>query len=139
MKKSDIMTSVLILVVIMIIILPIDPWLLDALLIMNIMISLFIMLTTLFIKDALEFSVLPTLLLITTLFRLSLNLASTKLILGNAGDAGEEAVGFAEARRRLERELVLEPNFPPQIDVWPGIFGRMPALPMRIRVEIAQP
>lgn len=89
MKKSDIMTSVLILVVIMIIILPIEPWLLDALLIMNIMISLFIMLTTLFIKDALEFSVLPTLLLITTLFRLSLNLASTKLILGNAGDAGE--------------------------------------------------
>ncbi|NLT14810.1 MAG: flagellar biosynthesis protein FlhA [Clostridiales bacterium] len=89
MKKSDIMTSVLILVVILIIILPIEPWLLDALLIMNIMISLFIMLTTLFIKDALEFSVLPTLLLITTLFRLSLNLASTKLILGNAGDAGE--------------------------------------------------
>jgi flagellar biosynthesis protein FlhA len=89
MKKSDIMTSVLILAVIMIIILPIDPWLLDALLIMNIMFSLFIMLTTLFVKDALEFSVLPTLLLITTLFRLSLNLASTKLILGNAGDAGE--------------------------------------------------
>ena len=89
MKKSDIMTSVLILVIIMIIILPIPTWLLDALLIMNIMISLFIMLTTLFIKNALEFSVLPTLLLITTLFRLSLNLSSTKLILGNGGDAGE--------------------------------------------------
>lgn len=45
----------------------------------------------------------------------------------------------AEARRRLERELVLEPNFPPQIDVWPGVFGRMPMLPMRIRVEVTQP
>ncbi|MCC6799759.1 MAG: baseplate J/gp47 family protein [Anaerolineae bacterium] len=45
----------------------------------------------------------------------------------------------AEARRRLERELVLEPDHPPQIDVWPGLFGRMPALPMRIRVEIVQP
>jgi flagellar biosynthesis protein FlhA len=89
MKKADIMTSVIILAVIMIIILPIPPWLLDALLIMSIMMSLFIMLTTLFIKDALEFSVLPTLLLITTLFRLSLNLSSTKLILGNGGDAGE--------------------------------------------------
>ena len=53
------------------------------------MLSLFIMLTTLFIKGALEFSVLPTLLLITTLFRLALNLSSTKLILGNAGNAGE--------------------------------------------------
>ncbi len=45
----------------------------------------------------------------------------------------------AEARRRLERELVLEPDHPPQIDVWPGLFGRMPALPMRIRVEVIQP
>lgn len=45
----------------------------------------------------------------------------------------------AEARRRLERELVLEPNYPPEIDVWPGIFGRLPVLPMRIRVEVAQP
>ncbi|SHH83355.1 flagellar biosynthesis protein FlhA [Sporobacter termitidis DSM 10068] len=89
MKKSDIMTSALILGIIMIIILPLPTWLFDALIIMNIILSLFIMLTTLFIKEALEFSVLPTLLLITTLFRLSLNLSSTKLILGNGGDAGE--------------------------------------------------
>jgi flagellar biosynthesis protein FlhA len=89
MKKSDIMTSALILGIIMIIILPLPTWLFDALLIMNIMISLFIMLTALFIKEALEFSVLPTLLLVTTLFRLSLNLSSVKLILGNGGDAGE--------------------------------------------------
>jgi flagellar biosynthesis protein FlhA len=79
----------MILGIIMIIILPLPTWLFDALLIMNIMISLFIMLTALFIKDALEFSVLPTLLLVTTLFRLSLNLSSVKLILGNGGDAGE--------------------------------------------------
>lgn len=89
MKKADIATSAIILAVVLIIIIPLQPWLLDALLIMNITISLFIMLATLFIKEALEFSVLPTLLLITTLFRLSLNLSSTKLILGNGGDAGE--------------------------------------------------
>jgi flagellar biosynthesis protein FlhA len=88
MKKSDLATSAIILVVILIIIIPLPTWLLDALLIMNITISLFIMLATLFIKDALEFSVLPTLLLLTTLFRLGLNLSSTKLILGNGGDAG---------------------------------------------------
>jgi flagellar biosynthesis protein FlhA len=89
MKKADIMTSALVLGIVLIIILPLPTWLFDALIIINIMLSLFIMLTTLFIKGALEFSVLPTLLLITTLFRLALNLSSTKLILGNGGDAGE--------------------------------------------------
>lgn len=94
MKRSDIAISALIFAVIMIIILPLPTWLLDALLIMNITISLFIMLSSLFIKRPLEFSVLPTLLLITTLFRLSLNLSSTKLILGNGGDAGEVIATF---------------------------------------------
>jgi flagellar biosynthesis protein FlhA len=94
MKKSDLATSAIIIAVILIIIIPLPTWMLDALLIMNITISLFIMLATLFIKDALEFSVLPTLLLITTLFRLSLNLSSTKLILGNGGDAGHVIATF---------------------------------------------
>lgn len=89
MKRADIAISGIILAVIMIIIIPLPTWLLDALLIMNITISLFIMLSALFIKRPLDFSVLPTLLLITTLFRLSLNLSSTKLILGNGGDAGK--------------------------------------------------
>ncbi len=88
MKLADISISGLILAVIMLIIVPIKPWLLDTLLILNITISIFIMLATLYIKETLEFSVLPTLLLITTLFRLSLNLSSTKLILGNGGKAG---------------------------------------------------
>jgi len=94
MKKSDIAISALILAVIMIIIIPLPTWMLDALLIMSITISLFIMLSALFIKRPLEFSVLPTLLLITTLFRLALNLSSTKLILGNGGDAGEVIATF---------------------------------------------
>lgn len=89
MKKSDIAISGLVLGIIMIIIVPLATWMLDALLILNITISLFIMLAALYVKDALEFSVLPTLLLVTTLFRLALNLSSTKLILGNAGYAGE--------------------------------------------------
>lgn len=89
MKAADIAISGLILAIIMIIIIPIPTWILDTLLIMNITISLFILLATLYIKRALDFSVLPTLLLLTTLFRLALNLSSTKLILGNNGDAGE--------------------------------------------------
>jgi flagellar biosynthesis protein FlhA len=89
MKIADISISGLILGVVLIIIIPLPTWLLDTLLIMNITISIFIMLASLTIKDTLEFSVLPTLLLITTLFRLALNLSSTKLILGNGGDAGQ--------------------------------------------------
>ena len=89
MKVSDVAISGIILGIIMIIIIPLPTWLLDAFLIMNITFSLFVMLVSLFVKDALEFSVLPTLLLLTTLFRLSLNLSSTKLILGNHGNAGE--------------------------------------------------
>ena len=89
MKKSDIAVSVFILAIIMIIILPLPTWMLDALLLLNISASILIVLATLYIKSALEFSVFPTLLLITTLFRLTLNLASTKLILGNGGNAGK--------------------------------------------------
>ncbi|HHU22250.1 MAG TPA: flagellar biosynthesis protein FlhA [Clostridiales bacterium] len=89
MKKSDIAVSGLILGIIMIIILPLQTWMLDALLILNISVSLFILLATLYVKNALEFSVFPTLLLVTTLFRLSLSLSSTKLILGNGGNAGQ--------------------------------------------------
>jgi flagellar biosynthesis protein FlhA len=89
MKQSDIIVSLIILGIIMIIIIPLPTWLMDALLIMSITISLFILLASLLIKNALDLAVLPTLLLITTLFRLALNLSSTKLILGNAGEAGE--------------------------------------------------
>jgi len=89
MKIADISISGLILAIIMIIIIPLPTWMLDTLLIMNMTMAIFIMLATLYIRETLEFSVLPTLLLIATLFRLALNLASTKLILGNGGNAGK--------------------------------------------------
>ena len=89
MKAADISISALILAVIMIMIIPLPTWMMDMLLIMNITISVFILLASLSIKETLEFSILPTLLLLTTLFRLALNLSSTKLILGNSGDAGQ--------------------------------------------------
>ena len=91
---SDIAVAALVLGIIMIIIMPMPTWMLDTLLIMNISMSIFIMLTTLFIKETLEFSVMPTVLLIATLFRLSLNLSSTKLILANQGNAGKVIATF---------------------------------------------
>lgn len=89
MKFSDISISVVILFVIMLIILPLTPALLDILLVINIMISILILLMTIYTKEPLDFSVFPPLLLIITLFRLSLNISSTRLILGNGGEAGD--------------------------------------------------
>ena len=88
MKIADISISGIVIAIIAIIILPLPTWLMDSLLIINIAISVFIMLTSLYIKNILDFSIMPTLLLLTTLYRLSLNLSTTKLILGNGGDAG---------------------------------------------------
>lgn len=93
-KAADLSISIIILAVIMIMIIPLPTWMMDTLLIMNITIAVFILLASLTIKETLEFSVLPTLLLLTTVFRLALNLASTKLILGNGGDAGQVITTF---------------------------------------------
>jgi hypothetical protein len=48
-------------------------------------------------------------------------------------------VSVDEAYRRLERELLLDPDRPPQITTWPGWFGRMPLLPVRITVNVNSP
>ncbi|MNW23598.1 Flagellar biosynthesis protein FlhA [compost metagenome] len=74
-------------------ILPIPAWLLDILLVINISIALMILLVAMNTKEPLEFSIFPALLLITTLFRVSLNVSTTKLILGE-GHAGEVVATF---------------------------------------------
>lgn len=48
-------------------------------------------------------------------------------------------VSVSEARRRLDRELLLDPNRPPQINTWPGWYHRMPFLPVRISVDVRTP
>ncbi|MFA5675326.1 MAG: flagellar biosynthesis protein FlhA [Christensenellales bacterium] len=88
MKFTDILVAVLLLAIILIIILPLSPGLMDFFLIANIAISLLILLITLYTKTTLEFSTYPTMLLIVTLLRLALNISSTRLILSNGGDAG---------------------------------------------------
>ncbi|MGD9568614.1 MAG: flagellar biosynthesis protein FlhA [Sedimentibacter sp.] len=86
--------SLFIIAVILMIIVPLPPFFLDLMFIINIAISIIILLTTMYIKEALEFSVFPSLLLITTLFRLSLNVSSTRLILTNGGEAGAVIATF---------------------------------------------
>ncbi|WP_261166275.1 flagellar biosynthesis protein FlhA [Microbacterium sp. Marseille-Q6965] len=81
--------------IIMLLVVPVPPPLLDVLIILNIMFALVILLTTMFAKKPLDFSVFPSLLLVATLFRLGLNVASTRLVLGEAY-AGEVIHAFGE-------------------------------------------
>lgn len=79
--------------IILMIIIPLPSIILDILLTLNISISVIIFLISMYIKEPLEFSVFPSILLITTLYRLSLNFSSTRLILGE-GEAGEVIYAF---------------------------------------------
>ncbi|MET0853840.1 MAG: FHIPEP family type III secretion protein, partial [Microterricola sp.] len=79
--------------IILLLVVPIPAWLLDILIIVNILLALVILLTTMFIRKPLDFSVFPSLLLAVTLFRLGLNVASTRLVLGE-GYAGQVIEAF---------------------------------------------
>ncbi|UBQ04015.1 flagellar biosynthesis protein FlhA [Curtobacterium sp. TXMA1] len=79
--------------IVLLLILPVPSFLLDVLIILNILLALVILLTTLFVKKPLDFSVFPSLLLVATLFRLGLNVASTRLVLGE-GFAGDVIQAF---------------------------------------------
>lgn len=95
MKKTDIVILAGVLGIVLMMILPIPTWLLDILIVINIAVAMLIMLLAMSTKEALQFSIFPALLLITTLFRLSLNISTTKLILGQA-DAGSVVATFGE-------------------------------------------
>lgn len=70
--------------ILMLLIVPVPAPLLDVLIIVNILLALVTLLTTMFVRKPLDFSVFPSLLLVATLFRLGLNVASTRLVLGQA-------------------------------------------------------
>ncbi len=86
--------SLFVVIIVLFLILPLPPMLLDVLLVINISLSIMILLVTMNISEALEFSIFPSLLLITTLFRLGMNVSSTRLILSNGGYAGDVILSF---------------------------------------------
>jgi flagellar biosynthesis protein FlhA len=92
--QSDLALVLGVVGILMVLITPIPPFLLDLLLILNISIALLILLLTFYVEKPLQFSTFPSILLIATLFRLSLNVAATRLILSD-GEAGKviEAIG----------------------------------------------
>lgn len=87
MKAKDISVLVGIIGIVLMMIVPIPKTLLDILLVINISLAMMILLVAMNTKEALQFSIFPSMLLITTMFRLALNISTTKLILGEA-DAG---------------------------------------------------
>ncbi len=86
--------SLFVVIIVLFLILPLPPMLLDVLLVINISLSIMILLVTMNISEALEFSIFPSLLLITTLFRLGMNVSSTRLILSRGGYAGDVILSF---------------------------------------------
>jgi flagellar biosynthesis protein FlhA len=77
--------ALLVVVIVLFLVVPLHPALLDILIITNISLSIVILMITMTISEALEFSIFPSLLLITTLFRLGLNVSTTRSILGYDG------------------------------------------------------
>ncbi|WP_426750679.1 type III secretion system export apparatus subunit SctV [Myxococcus sp. Y35] len=92
-KYSDIVLAVVVVAIVGMMIVPLPTLLLDVLLTLNISISVVLLLVSLYVPAALQLSVFPTLLLITTMFRLALTISTTRLIL-LTGDPGEVVVAF---------------------------------------------
>lgn len=90
---TDLLVAAMVVGIVAIIVIPMHPKVLDIFLVFNLAFSMVILLLTMFITESLQFSVFPTLLLISTLLRLSLNISSTRLILGQ-GTAGDVIEAF---------------------------------------------
>ena len=95
LKNNDILMAIGIVVIVAMMIIPLPPMLLDILLTLNISLSVIILLVCLFIKEPLEYSSFPIILLVATIFRLGLNVSSTRLILLH-GAAGEVINSFGQ-------------------------------------------
>ena len=94
-KRNDLFIGIYLLSAVLFFIISIPSWLLDILLAVNILVALVILFNSLFAKEVLDMASFPTMLLFTTIFRISLNVSSTKLIL-TKGDAGKVVSTFGQ-------------------------------------------
>ncbi|MDB5590955.1 MAG: flagellar biosynthesis protein FlhA, partial [Enterovirga sp.] len=99
--RPDILLAVGVMSILAVLIVPLPPLILDLLLAISIVISVLILMTALFIENPMEFSVFPTVLLIATMLRLALNLATTRLILSHGHEPGAPAGHVIEAFGRF--------------------------------------
>ena len=91
-RQGDIMLAVGVVIILFVMLVPVPPVFIDLMLTFSISISLVVLITSMFMGSPLEFSIYPSLLLVTTMLRLSMNVASTRLILLH-GDEGPSAAG----------------------------------------------
>jgi flagellar biosynthesis protein FlhA len=108
LKNSEMAVALGLLVILSVMIVPIPPFLLDFFIALTLAFSIIIMLVTLYTKRPLDFSTFPTVLLVMTLFRLSLNVASTRIILLKGGTDGTQAAGHII---QAFGEFVVEGNY----------------------------
>ena len=94
-KQADVFVAIYILSAFVMFIISVPSWLLDILLAFNMATAFVILFTSMFVKEVLDMSFYPTILLFTTVFRIALNVSSTKLIL-NTGDPGNVVATFGE-------------------------------------------
>ncbi|MDD5457201.1 MAG: flagellar biosynthesis protein FlhA [Candidatus Margulisbacteria bacterium] len=93
---NDLAVAILVVMVLVIMVIPLPVFLLDVLLVLNISIGIVVLLVAIFLNKPLDFAAFPSILLVTTLFRLSLNVASTRLILSLGADFhGQVILAFA--------------------------------------------
>jgi flagellar biosynthesis protein FlhA len=95
-SQTDIIIPLVIIAVMAMLILPMPEWMLDFCLLLNISGAVIILLTSIYASTPLDFSVFPALLLITTLYRLALEISALKLIIGNNGNAGAVINAFGQ-------------------------------------------
>ncbi|MBN1969125.1 MAG: flagellar biosynthesis protein FlhA [Candidatus Delongbacteria bacterium] len=95
-KRLDVAFAIGVISVISILVIPIPTWLIDVMLAVNFSISLIVILVSMYNKSPADFSVFPGLLLVVTLYRLALNVSTTRMIIGNKGDAGKMVQAFGE-------------------------------------------
>src|SRR3984957_4707783 len=96
-RNTDVMIAAGLVGILVVMLIPIPPILIDMFLTLSFTISLLVLLTSIYTTKPLEFSVFPSMLLITTLFRLSLNVASTRLILAHGNEGTSAAGGVIQA------------------------------------------
>ena len=107
LKRSDLGLAIGMMAILVVLILPLPPWLLDVCLALSLSLSILILMTAVFVRKPLEFSAFPTVLLVTTMMRLALNLASTRLILSR-GNEGTAASGYVI---QAFGKLIMQGNF----------------------------
>ncbi|MCW2974489.1 MAG: flagellar biosynthesis protein FlhA, partial [Thermoleophilia bacterium] len=95
-QYKEIWLAGLLCMVLTLIIIPLKPWMIDFFLALNLLMSILIMVTAMYIKRVLDFAVFPAMLLVTTLFRIAISIATARLILSNTPKYYHDAAGWGK-------------------------------------------